>query len=175
MQLGLLEDAWAHVQQAERLWVNADVSKLAGVIARKRGELEVARGKFEAARSLNASDCETLFDLASVHADLRSWLPSADVFIQAASCLEKAEASLNADIARLEERDGSSPRGMRQIATRRQQLDLADRMLAQSWFNLAADYFNLARKADAREYANKVVNDPQFGTRARDLLSRLDN
>jgi tetratricopeptide (TPR) repeat protein len=175
MQVARLEDAWTHVQQAERLWVNADVSKLAGIVARKRGELAVARGKFETAKSLNPLDCDTLFDLASVHADLRGWQASADVFVDAAGCFEGAMASLAADIARIEAADESTARGMRQIAARRQQLETADRMLAQSWFNAAADYFNLARKAEARQYADKVVNDPQFGARARDLLIRLGN
>jgi hypothetical protein len=48
-------------------------------------------------------------------------------------------------------------------------------MQVQSWFNAAADCFNLARKAEARQYADKVVADTQFGARARDLLSRLGN
>ena len=60
------------MQQAERLWVNADVSKLAGIVAMKRGELATARGRFESARGLNPADCETLVYLGGVHADLRA-------------------------------------------------------------------------------------------------------
>lgn len=37
----------------------------------------------------------------------------------------------------------------------------------------AIAFFNLERKAEAREYAEKVSTDEQFGERARDLLSRL--
>ena len=68
VQLGRLEDSWTHVQQAERLWVSADVSKLAGIIAVKRGELALARERFETARGLNPADCETLVHLGGVHA-----------------------------------------------------------------------------------------------------------
>ena len=46
-------------------------------------------------------------------------------------------------------------------------------MTATSWFNIAVSYFNLSRKDEAREYAEKVADDEQFGERARDLLSRL--
>ena len=42
-----LEESWADVQLAERLWVNADVSKLAGIIAYQRHELEVAKGRLK--------------------------------------------------------------------------------------------------------------------------------
>ena len=46
-------------------------------------------------------------------------------------------------------------------------------MMATSWFNIAVAYYNLARKDDARQYAEKLAADDQFGDRARDLLSRL--
>jgi hypothetical protein len=46
-------------------------------------------------------------------------------------------------------------------------------MRATSWFNTAAACFNLSRYADAKQYAMHVFEDPQFGDRARDLLSRI--
>jgi hypothetical protein len=46
-------------------------------------------------------------------------------------------------------------------------------MRATSWFNTAAACFNLARYMEASQYAMRVTDDPQFGDRARDLLSRL--
>ena len=46
-------------------------------------------------------------------------------------------------------------------------------MIATSWFNTAVAFYNLARPTDAREYAERLVGDEQFGDRARDLLSRL--
>jgi hypothetical protein len=47
-------------------------------------------------------------------------------------------------------------------------------MMATSWFNTAVAYFNLSRKSDARQYAEKVAGDEQFGERAKELLTRLD-
>ena len=46
-------------------------------------------------------------------------------------------------------------------------------MMATSWFNTAVACYNLSRKAEARQYAEKVAADEQFGDRARELLSRL--
>ena len=44
-------------------------------------------------------------------------------------------------------------------------------MLATSWFNIAVAYYNLSRKAEARQFAEKVADDEQFGERAREILS----
>jgi tetratricopeptide (TPR) repeat protein len=174
VELGRLEDSWTHVQQAELLWVNADVSKLAGIVAMKRGELATARGRFESARGLNPADCETLVYLGGVHADLRDWARSADVLVAAATCLQDDKADLARQIAALEASGGQPERVAHQTASRRQRLASADRVLAQSWFNTAADEFNLSRKAEARVYAERIVDDPQFGARARDLIAQLD-
>ena len=46
-------------------------------------------------------------------------------------------------------------------------------MTATSWFDLAVASYNLSRKAEARQFAEKVADDEQFGERARDLLMRL--
>lgn len=46
-------------------------------------------------------------------------------------------------------------------------------MRATSFFNIAVSYLSLPRAADAREYANKIVDDEQFGDRAREVLTRL--
>ena len=64
---------------------------------------------------------------------------------------------------------------MRQITRREQEIAVAARMLATSWFNTAAAYFNLARIDEARAFAEKVASDKQFGERAKELLKRLES
>ena len=86
--------------------MNADVSKLAGIVAMKRGELATARGRFESARGLNPADCETLVYLGGVHADLRDWARSVDLFVAAATCLQDEKADLARQIAALEASGG---------------------------------------------------------------------
>jgi hypothetical protein len=61
----------------------------------------------------------------------------------------------------------------RQIVKREQQIAANARMRANAWFNAAAASFNLGRKEEARGFAEKVVDDLQFGSRAQELLGRL--
>jgi tetratricopeptide (TPR) repeat protein len=58
-QLNRNDEAWADIELAARLLVNADVPKLAGMIAYRRQEIDVARAKFEESRERNPADCET--------------------------------------------------------------------------------------------------------------------
>ena len=61
----------------------------------------------------------------------------------------------------------------RQIKKREQQIGAGRRMMATSWFNIAVAYYSLSKKDEARQYAERVAGDEQFGERARDLLARL--
>jgi len=174
LQVGRIEEAWASVGRAEALWAGGQVSKLAGLIALRRKELEVGRGKFELGRRQTPEDCEMSFLLGSTHAELRSWEPTAAVFVETAACVKSAQNELTRTIARIQASKASEERKARLVARAEQKIRDAERMLATSWFNTAAAYYNLAKKAEAREYAEKVSADPQFGERARDLLSRLE-
>jgi tetratricopeptide (TPR) repeat protein len=172
--LDRLEDAWRDVEQARRLWVNAEVEKLAGIVAYKRKQLDMARTRFEASRTLRGNDCETLFDLGTVHAELGAWRSSVSVLVDAATCLEKSRSALAAEIEDIRASQASEERRARQIARRAQDIAAAERMLVQSWFNTAVAYFNLSSPAESRSFAERVVGDEQLGDRARALLSRID-
>jgi tetratricopeptide (TPR) repeat protein len=173
VQLERHDEAWDDIERAAKLVTNADVPKLAGVIAVRRQQLPVARAKFEEALQRNDADCETSFYLATVLAEQREWPASVDAFVRTADCLDRAQEDLQAEIARLRAPGVSPERQARQIARREQQLAANVRMRATSWFNTAAGSFNLSRHDEARMYAERVRDDPRFGDRARDLLSRL--
>ena len=170
-QLGRLDAAWVDIEKADKLLINDQVPKLAGTIAYRRMELGVSRTKFEEARRRNPNDCETGFYLGIVLADLRVWDRTADVFVATARCLENAEQALNEDIETIKASKATPARQARQIAKREQQIAAARRMLATSSFNTAVAYYNLSRKAEAREFAEKVAGDEQFGERAREIIS----
>jgi len=68
-----------------------------------------------------------------------------------------------------------SERRDRQIAKRDQMIANNARMRATAWFNAAAASYNLGRQGEARAFAEKLVDDRQFATRAEDLLKRLRN
>lgn len=172
-ELTRYDEAWMDIDAAAKLLINADVPKLAGIIAYRRHELEVARAKFDQSRERNRSDCETGYYLGIVLADEQQWPRTADVFTETARCLQSAEQQLKREIERIAASTAPPQRKARQIARREQQLASARRMLVTSWFNTAVAYYSLSRLDEARQYAEKVADDEQFGERARDLLSRL--
>jgi tetratricopeptide (TPR) repeat protein len=180
-QLNRLEVAWDDIELADRLLVNAEVPKLAGVIAYRQQQadaallarLDVARAKFEISHERNPSDCETTFYLGIVHGDQRAWERAATVLGDAVRCLEGAEKGYRLEIDRIRASDDPPARKERQIARREKAIANGRRMIATSWFNTAVAFLNLSRKDDARQFAEKVVADEQFGDRAREILSRL--
>jgi tetratricopeptide (TPR) repeat protein len=167
------DDAWVDVEEAAKLLINADVPKLAGLIAYRRHDLELSRTKFTLAHARNGNDCETYFSLGVVDAELRDWQATTEVLIGAAKCLEVNETSYQREIASIEASEDPPARKAAKIARRQQYIAKGRRQMATSWFDIAVACYNLSRKADAQQYAEKVVDDEQFGARARDLLTRL--
>ena len=173
-QLDRLDVAWDDVELAAKMMRNADVPKLAGIIAYRRKQLEVARAKFdESWKAGRGEDCETGFYLGIVLGEQAQWSRTSEVLVATVACLEKAEQKLLAEIASIHPSDDHPERQERQIRRREQDIAKGRRMRATSWFNLAVSSYSLSRKDEAREYAEKVAADEQFGERARDLLSRL--
>jgi len=173
LQLARYDAAWDDVERAAVLITNAEVPKLAGIIAVQRQQPDVARAKFEEARRRNGMDCEVPFYLGSVLVEQREWARSVEAFVAAAGCFDEWQVDIEGQIARIRGSNAPPARQARQIARREQQLAAQARMRATAWFNTAAACFNLSRHAEARQYAERVTDDPQFGPRARDLLARL--
>lgn len=165
--------AWEDVELAERLMVNPDVPKLAGIIAINRRQLDVARQRLEVSLKRRA-DCDTGHYLQIVLSEQREWDLSAQVAGDSARCFDKEEAALRGEIARFQTAANLTPeRRDRQIAKREQQIAANARMRANCWFNAAAASFNLGRRDDARGFAEQIADDGQFGVRARELLGRI--
>ncbi|HJZ72887.1 MAG TPA: hypothetical protein VKE51_14175 [Vicinamibacterales bacterium] len=167
------DEAWVDVEAAAKLLINAEVPKLAGLIAYRRTQLEVSREKFTLAHTRNANDCETTFYLGVVAAELRDWGPTADILIGAARCLQENEKSYLTEIASIEASDDPPARKAAKVARRRQYIAKGRRQMATSWFDTAVACYNLARKTEAQQYAELVAADEQFGERAKEILARL--
>jgi tetratricopeptide (TPR) repeat protein len=180
-QLNRLDVAWDDIELSDRLLVNAEVPKLAGIIAYRQQQadaaltarLDVARAKFEMSHERNPNDCETTFYLGIVHEDQRAWERAATVLGDAVRCLEGAEKGYRLEIDRIRASNDPPARKERQIARREKAIANGRRMIATSWFNTAVAFLNLSRKDDARQFAEKVIDDEQFADRAREILSRV--
>jgi tetratricopeptide (TPR) repeat protein len=172
-QLGRNEEAWSDIELAAKLLVNAEVPKLAGLIAYRLKQIDVSRAKFEESRQRNPLDCETGYYLGIILAEQAVWTRTADVLVETDRCLQDAERNLLLEIASFEASTVPPARRQRQIAKRERQIASGRRMMATSWFNIAVAYFNLSKKDDARQFAEKALSDEQLGERARELLARL--
>jgi tetratricopeptide (TPR) repeat protein len=172
-QLERYEDAWRDIEEAARYQRNAEVPKLAGIIAYRRQQLEVAAAQFAESRARNLNDCETGFYLGVVRAEQREWVETADVLAATAACFQQAEDSLAAEIESIRSSTSPPERRARQIARRERDIANGRRMLATSWFDAAVACFTLARTEEARRFAERVADDQQYGDRAREILSRL--
>jgi hypothetical protein len=172
LDLKRLDAAWADVEAADRLLINSDVPKLAGIIAIDRTQYDVARQRLETSRSRNPNDCTTLYYLLLVHAELRLWNDAARGAVSAAGCLTASEVGLRAESERIRG-DEKLPdaRKARMIAGRERQISNAVKMRASCWYNGAVANYNLGKKEDAKELAQKIADDEQFGDRAKQLLA----
>jgi tetratricopeptide (TPR) repeat protein len=172
-ELERYDEAWADIEAAAKLQINADVPKLAGLIAYRRQQLEVSRAKFGEAHGRNKNDCETFFYLGIVNAELGAWAPTADILPNAAICLQVLEDNYRKEIASIESSDDPPARKASKIARREQYIAKGRRQIATSYFDTAVACYNLSRKSEAQQYAEKVAGDEQFSARAKEILSRL--
>src|SRR5262249_23332245 len=134
---------------------------------------EVSRAEFDEAHRRGRDDCETQFYLGIVLSDLRNWATASRTLVETAVCLEGAITGYRNEIATIRASNDSETRKTRFIAARERDIVNAQRMLLTSWFNTSVAYLNLAQKTEARQYAEKLVEDQEFGDRAREILSRV--
>lgn len=172
-ELERYDEAWSDIEAASRLVVNADVPKLAGLIAYRRRELEVSRDRFQLSLTRNKDDCETYFYLGVVLAELATWERTAEVLANAAKCLQANEERFVAEIESIRASTDPPARKESKIKRREQYIAKGRRQIATSFFNVAVASYNLQRGAEARSYAEKVLDDEQFGARAKEILSRV--
>ena len=173
-QLERNEEAWADVELAAKLLVNAEVPKLAGLIAYRRNSSTCRARSSRNRASATRRTAKPATISASCSAEQGVWTRTADVLVETDRCLQDAERK-----SPRRRSPRSRRRPIRPNAGSGRSRDASSRsrtaagMMATSWFNIAVAYYNLSRKDEARQFAEKVVADEQFGERARELLTRL--
>ena len=108
-----------------------------------------------------------------VLAEQRAWPRTAEVLRQASDCLQGAELAYTKEIEDIRASHDPPERQAKKIARREQYIAKGRRYLATSWFDIAVAYYNLSKPAEARQYAEKVIDDEQFGDRAKEIITRL--
>jgi tetratricopeptide (TPR) repeat protein len=171
--LSRYDEAWADIELANKELFNAAVPKLAGIIAYHRKQLDVSRDEFELSLRRGRDDCETGFYLGIVLGEQGTWMRTADVLIDAVACFEKLETKLYEEIANIRASTQPPDRQTRQIKRHEAEIATNRRLIVTAWYNTAVSYFRLSKKEEARQFADKVIADDEFGERARELLARL--
>jgi len=172
-QFAQSDEAWSDIQIASELLKDADAPKLAGIIAFGRADLTAARQQLELSLMRRPNDCETGHYLELVLSEQREWQRAAQATAATAACFDSEEAVLRAQLDSLRNSNIPSERRDRQINRRERQIATNARMRAMAWYNAAAANYNLGNKDSARGYAERLTDDEQFGSRARDLLSQV--
>jgi tetratricopeptide (TPR) repeat protein len=168
-QLNQVEKAWLDVAQAATLVVNADVPKLTGILALKRGDVGRAQSELRVAHNRNPADCETAVLLGDTHLESKQWQPATSTVLDALACLDRREDDLTNEIGHLIANGGSE----RILTHRQQELTANQSMRMRAWFNVAVAAANAGDRATAVDYAERLASDEHFGERARQLLSQL--
>ncbi len=113
------DEAWTDVEAADKLLVNADVPKLAGLIAYRRQDLDLARAKFEIALGRNRADCEIGFYLGAISSEQRAWPRAVEVLTNTVTCLETSVQGWRDEIASIRARETPARAGCRSRVARR--------------------------------------------------------
>ena len=173
-ELDLNEEAWVDVEAAAKLLVNAQVPKLAGLIAYRRQQLERGAGEVRriAHRAIRPTARPPSISASCWRSSERGDGPPTSS-TRPPRCLEGNDKAYSEEIASIQASGDPPARKAAKIARREQYIAKGRRQIATSWFDIAVAYYNLARRSEARQFAEKVADDEQFGERARDLMARL--
>ena len=173
-EIDQLDEAWDSVEKSKTYLIGySQVFSLAGVIAYKRGEKEVAEKNFQEALRLNSSNCEAAYYLAKIYAERKEWKKSGEYYERAAVCHHEKERSLERKIAELEDSGLSEERKKRLVEKKKSQLKTTILTKATFLYNAAAGYFNSGIDERALKLAEQAVSHPALKEKAEELIKDI--
>ena len=173
-ELENLHEAWENIEKAKNYFVGySQVLSLAGIIAFKKGNLEVAEENLKEALKLDRSDCEASYYLGKIYAVYQDWKESGIYFEKAALCNEGKEKKLEDKIKEIENSDFSEERKVRLIKKKRIQLRKTILTKATFFYNAAAGYFNAGKKEQALSLAQKATLHSALKKKAEELILKI--
>lgn len=173
-ELENLNEAWENIEKAMNYFVGySQVLSLAGIIAFKKENLEVAEENLKEALELDRSNCEASYYLGKVYAVYQDWKESGIYFEKAALCNEGKEKKLEDKIKEIENSDFSEERKERLIKKKRIQLRKTILTKATFFYNAAAGYFNAGMKEQALRLAQKATLHSALKEKAEELILKI--
>lgn len=173
-EIDQLDEAWDSVEKSKTYLIGySQVSSLAGVIAYKRGEKEVAEENFQEALRLGHSNCEAAYYLAKIYAERQEWKKSGEYYERASVCQYEKERALDRKIAELENSGLSEERKKRLVEKKKSQLKTTVLTKVTFLYNAAAGYFNSGMDERALNLAEQAVSHPALKAKAEELIKDI--
>lgn len=173
-ELERLDDAWESIEKSKSYLIGySQVFSLAGVIAYKKGEKDVAEKNFQEALSLDPNNCEAAFYLGKIYGERQEWAKSGEYCERAALCHYGKELALERKIAEIEGLELSEERKQKMIAKKKVQLKRTVLTKATFFYNAAAGYFNAQMDDQALKLAEQASSHNALKKKAEELILKI--
>jgi tetratricopeptide (TPR) repeat protein len=173
-ELEKLDEAWESIEKSKPYLIGySQVFSLAGVIAYKKGEKEVAEKNFQEALRIDPNNCEAAFYLGKIYADRQEWARSGEHYERAAFCHYGKELALERKITEIEGSDLSEERKQKMIAKKKVQLKKTILTKATFFYNAAAGYFNAEMDDQALKLAEQASSHNALKQKAEELILKI--
>jgi tetratricopeptide (TPR) repeat protein len=175
-ELERLDEAWENIEESKKYLIGySQVPLLAGVIAFKKENLDVAEKNLKEAYKLNATNCEAPFYLGKIYTRYQQWEKSGTYFEKAALCNFDKEKTLEKRIEEIEKSAFSEGRKKRLISMKKIQLKKRILTKATLFYNAAAGYFNAGMKRQALRLAQQAAFHSSIKDKAEELIRNIKN
>jgi len=173
-ELERLDDAWESIEKSKSYLIGySQVFSLAGVIAYKKGEKDIAEKNFQEALSLDPNNCEAAFYLGKIYGERQEWAKSGEYYERAAICHYGKELTLERKIAEIEGAEFSEERKQKMIAKKKVQLKKTIITKATFFYNAAAGYFNAEMDDQALKLAEQASSHDALKQKAEELILKI--
>ncbi len=173
-ELEKLAEAWESIEKSKPYLIGySQVFSLAGVIAYKKGEKDVAEKNFQEALKLDLNNCEAAFYLGKIYADRQEWARSGEYYERAAFCHYGKELALERKIAEIDGADLSEERKQKMIAKKKVQLKKTVLTKTTFFYNAAAGYFNAGKDEQALKLAEQASSHAALKQKAEELILKI--
>lgn len=174
-ELENLEVAWDYVEKAKKFFIgHSDLHTLAGIIAFKKGDLDVAEENLKKAIKLGDAGCDASYYLGKVYVKKQEWKNSGDYFGGAALCYESIEKALNKKIEEIKTSAFAEERKKKHILRKTIQLRKTILTKATCFYNAAAGFYNAGIKKAALAFAERATSHPFFKQKAGELILNIN-
>ncbi len=169
-----LDEAWKNVENSKEYLVGySQVFSLAGVIAFKKKDTDIAEKNFLEALKLDFDNFEASYYLGKIYAAKQEWEKSGKYYESASLCQYRREKATERKITEIENSDFSEERKHKLISKKKFQLRKNVLTKATCFYNAAAGYFNAGKNEEALKLAEQALSHSVLKEKAEELIVQI--